>query len=280
MGVPETWTRKWAHVSAATDRRMGKSYEIGYAAPAETTLTTVEVSVPIGTTYPGESGVFAPTLRNARIEGDGDDGLSLVVLRYDPPLPEEVPIYKDGYVLVEVRSENTAERPFVDLDGEYVWHSEYDETGGVGCKWEPVAGTGVLYDRRMQFRVRFCKDYGIGGNLLSYQNTINGAVYTQFWNCPAGSLRFAAWEKHRAPTIDKKWMYDCLVEYNPHKWNEETKVQKYELRAYQIPVREEDGTEIADTYREIRDWFPVGETYNARLYESTQWPLILGTYDW
>jgi len=195
-------------------------------------------------------------------------------------LPEEIPIFKDGYVLVEVRSANTVERPFGDLNGEYVWHSEYDQTGGVGCKWEPVEGSGMRYDRRMQFRVRFCKDYGIGSNLLSYQNTVNGAVYAQFWNCPAGTLRFAAWEKNRAPTIEKKWMYDCLVEYNPHKWNEEIKVQKYELRAYRIPVREEDGTVIDETYREIRDWFPVGKTYDARLYESTQWPLILGTYDW
>ena len=94
-------------------------------------------------------------------------------------------------------------------------------------------------------------------------------------------MRFAAWTKYRAPTVAKTWLYDCLIEYSPLRWNLETIVQKYEYRTYRVPVRDEDGVAVTPAKtRTVGDWFPTEAEYPAKLYEAKQWPLILGTYDW
>ena len=179
MAIPSNWALAWARSGAAGTDLVGRKYDVAYYAPAGTTLATAEAAEPYGKYYTGQSGVWGSRLRGVGVNPDRETKEVLVTYHYQPPTSEEVLWYNNGYVLIEARSENFAHRPFIDINENYVWHQERDPSGGPSYKWEPVSGVGIRYDRRMQFRTRFAKEYGMGGNLLSYQNTVNGATYSQ-----------------------------------------------------------------------------------------------------
>jgi len=284
MAIPANWTVAWARSRGQGWNQRGKVYDMGYHAPAGTTLAVAEAALPYDTLYRGESGddVFASRLQSVVVDPDRKTKEVVVGYHYEPPTLEDVLIRNTKYVLVEARSVGAAYRPFADLNGDYVWHEERDPSGGPSYKWEPVAGSGVRHDGRTQFRTRFARDYGMGGILSeTYQDSVNGAIYQQYWNFPTGRLRFAAWTRARAPTTTKLWIYDCLIESHPKGWNEETEVQKYEYRAFKIPLRDSEGVLLdPEEHRIVSDWFPTGETYFAENYAKKQWPLILGAHDW
>lgn len=281
MSIPSNWIPAWARSGAAGTDLVGKKYDVAYIAPAGTTLAIAEAALPYGAYYTGQSGIFGSRHRFAEVRPDLKTKEVLVTYHYLPPSVEEALILDTSLVRVDVRSENFAHRPFIDINADYVWHEERDADGGPSCKWEPVSGAGIRFDSRMQFRTRFARDYGMGGNLLSYQNTVNGATYSQYWCCPTGTLRFAAWTKYRAPTVDKLWIYDCLIVYSPLRWNLETIVQKYEYKVYRIERLDAAGASFTPAqYKTVGDWVPTGAEYPAELYESKQWPLVIGNYDW
>jgi len=286
MAIPANWTVAWARSRGQGWNQRGKVYDVGYHAPYGTTLALAEAALPYETLYPGEDAgdVFASRLQSVAVDPDRKTREVLVGYHYEPPTLEDVLIRNSTYVLVEARSLDSQYRPVVDLNGHYVWHQERDPAGGPSYKWEPVSGSGLCHEGRVLFRTRFAKEYGMGGILSeTYQDSANGAIYNQYWNFPTGRLRFAAWTRTRAPTTQKLWLYDCLIESHRKGWNEETEVQKYEYRAYQIPLRDADGVVLTGDdagTKELSDWFPTGETYYAENYEKKQWPLILGTFDW
>jgi len=281
VSVPSTWTLAWAQSSAASDERRGNVYDVAYRAPVGTTLAGARGRVPHGTTYPGESGTFASRLTQARVQPDLKTGQVLVTYHYDPPTLDDVLINDTNKVLVSARSAESVERPVVDLNGDYVWHHERDPDEGPSYKWQPVKGSGLRYDQRIQFRTRFAKPYQMGGYLLSYHNSLNAAYYAQYWYCPVETLRFAGWAKERARTTQQLWLYDALIFYNPEGWNKETRVERYEYRAFKVRVRDEAGDLLGESYvKEVGDWFPTGEQYDAKFYDRKQWPLILGSYNW
>ena len=283
MSIPGTWGYAWARARGAGADQRGNVFDVAYHAPAGTTLETARAALPYGTYYTGEGGDWGSRLRNVAVDPDRKTGEVLVVYHYEPPSLVDALIYDTDKVLVEARSASAPFYPVVDLNGNWVYHEERNSSGGPSYKWERVLGPGIKYDHQMQFRTRFVRDYGMGSHLLSYQSTLNGATYSQYWYCPTGTLRFAAWRKDRAPTTDQLWLYDCLMVYNPLGWNEDTMVQKYELRAYQVPLRDADGAVLTDAdakNKELTDWFPVDAPYYAELYPKKQWPLVIGDYNW
>ena len=280
MAIPATWSIAWARSRGAGHDLAGKTYDVAYHAPAGTTLAIAESAVPYGSYYTGQSGDWGARLRDVAAQPDRRTKEVLVSYHYAPPTVEEALLLDTNKVLVEVRSSNFSQRPTVDWNGKEVWFQERDPSGGPSVKWEPVAGAGVRYDERLQFRTRFARDYGMGANLLSYQNSVLGAYYQQYWNVPTGSLRFATFTKYRAPTVEKLWMYDCVMEYMPGGWDAETLVQKFEYRGYQIELLDEGGDSFdPKRYKEIGDWYAVDPSYYAEFYPSKQWPLVLGIYD-
>ena len=282
MAIPATWSVAWERSRGAGHDLAGKTYDVAYNAPAGTTLLAAEAAVPYGSYYTGQSGDWGARLRDVAAQPDRRTKEVLVSYHYAPPTVEEALLLDTNKVLVEVRSSNFSYRPVADLNSDYVWHTVWMDLGGVASwKWEPIKGAGVKFDERLQFRTRFARDYGMGANLLSYQNTVLGAYYQQYWMVPTGSLRFATFTKYRAPTVEKLQMYDCLMEYMPGGWNKETQVQKYVYRTYQIELLTSAGASLSPVkYKEVGDWYPVGNPYYASFYPSKQWPLVLGQFDW
>ena len=283
MAIPATWSYAWARSGAEGMDVLGKRYDVAYNAPAGTTLATAESALAYGTYYTGQSGIWGSRLRAVGVNPDRRTKQVLVTYHYQPPNVEEALILDTSLVRVESQGEQSTTRPFKDINGDYIWHAERDSTGTPSYKWEPVGGSGLLYERRMLFRTRFARTYGMASNLLYYQDTVNTGIMAQYYNCGAGTLLFAGWAKTRAPTTDKLWIYDCLIQYHPKGWNKETEVQKYEYRAYQVPLRDANGTVLAGANARnetLTDWFPSGATYYAENYAARQWPLILANYDW
>jgi len=282
MSIPSTWTVAWAGSVGSGAENRGRAYETRYHAPAGTTLLVAEAALPYGTYYGGESGVWGSRLRYVTAAVDEPTKQVLVTYRYEPPTVEEVLVAYQDHIQVDARGSSVAYRAPIDLDGAWVWHTEREEANSLSKKYEPVFGSGLREEGRTLFRVRLCKAYDFAQWLVGYEGTVNGAMYLQYANYkfPAGTLRFAQWARTRAPTTEQLWMYDVLIEGRSGLWNEETLVQEYELRTYQIPVRQPDGTLIEGQFRIDSDWYPTDYTYHARQYESAMWNLICGIYNW
>jgi len=286
LSVPANWTFLGRSPGYRGDRYRGLFVTETLEVPEGLSDAAVVAAVPYGTVYPGRGGdgIWAPAMRRYSFRNAHRPGRGSLVFDFEPPSPERVLIEHTDHVLVEARSRSISYRPFTDLKGDYVWHQRRGVAAAdLSEKWEPVVGAGLEVKGRTLFRTRFAREYGMGGALIQYKDTLNSVIMTQYWNCPTGTLRFVDWTKRRAPTTEKLWIYDCLIEYMAEGWNEETEVQKYEYRAYQIPLRDEAGVvltgDAADT-REVGDWEPVGDPYFAEFYKAKQWPLVLGIYDW
>lgn len=284
LSVPADWTFLERNQGYRGDRYRGLFMTEMLEVPEGLSPAAVVAAVPYGTVYPGQEGegIWAPAMRRHSFRKAHRPGRGGLVLDFEPPSLERVLIEHTDHVLVEARSRSISYRPFLDREGRFVWHQQRGVAAAdLSEKWEPVVGAGVKVRGRTLFRTRFAREYGMGGALIQYKDSVNSVLMTQYWNCPTGTLRFVDWTKYRAPTTEKLWIYDCLMEHAPEGWNEETEVQKYEYRAYQIPVRDAAGVLLdpAET-REVGDWEPVGDTYCAEFYESRQWPLVLGIYDW
>ena len=280
MAIPATWSVAWERSRGAGHDLAGKTYDVAYNAPAGTTLAAAEAAVPYGSYYTGQSGDWGARLRDVAAQPDRRTKEVLVSYHYAPPTVEEALLLDTNKVLVETRSSNFAYYPVTDWNGDNVWRAMREDDAG-SVKWEITKGAGVKFEERILFRTRFARDYGMGANLLSYQNTVLGAYYQQYWMVPTGSLRFAAFTDYRAPTVEKLRVYDCLMEYVPGGWNEETEIQKYVYRVYQIERLDADGASLSPKkYDPVGDWYPTGNPYYAEFYPAKQWPLVLGQYDW
>lgn len=281
LSLPTGWFAIEVSPGISGDMRRGVGKNVLLDVPSTADNKTVESNIPYRSVYPGESGMFAPYMQRYGIRGASRPTRNEVTLYYDPPTVEEVLWYNSGYVLVEARSIPAVTQRQYDRNGKWVWHIENDEAGNPLYKWEPVRGSSAAFEQRIQFRTRFAKNYAMGGNLNSYYNTVNSAIMAQYWYCPAGTLRFTAWTKYRAPTVAKLWLYDCLIEYNPTGWNEETEVQKYKYQIWEVEHLDVDGVSFTTKkYKPIGDWVPTGATYYAEFCNPAQWPMILGKYDW
>jgi len=283
VSIPSTWTLLWSGSVGLGTERQGRAYESVYVAPAGTTLKIAEGVVPYGTYYPGASGDWGARLRYATVHTNLETNQVSVTYRYESATVEEILVDHQNYVRVDSEGTSVSYRPVVDLAGQWVWHTERDETGAASKKWEPVSGTGLREEGRTLYRVRLVKPYDFQQNLIEYQNTVNAGTYPQFggYQHPAGTLRFVQWARRRAPTVNRLYVYDALVEGRKGRWNEETLVQGYEYRSYQIQRRKEDGTLIAGQYDTVADWHPmIMPPYYAKNYPSHDWTLILGVYDW
>ena len=283
MSVPSTWILAWAGSVGLGTERQGKAYEAAYIAPAGTTLAVAESVVPYGTYYPGQSGDWGARCRYATVRPNLETDQVSVTYRYESATVEEILVDHQNYVRVDAEGTSVSYRPVKDLDGQWIWHTERDEIGSASKKWEPVSGTGIREEGRTLYRVRLVKPYDFQQNLIAYQNTVNAGNYAQFGNLryPAGTMRFVQWARRRAPTVDRLYVYDALVEGRNGYWNQETAVQKYEYRTYQVQRRQADGTLIDGQYDTIADWYPtIDPPYYAKNYASHDWTLILGVYDW
>jgi hypothetical protein len=281
MAIPASWSLTYGNVAGAAHDRRGVTVLERYRASAGTTLATARAALPMRSVHPaGGGGLFASRLQQVELTEGARDGRPLVAYHWLPPTLEEILEEHPDHVLVEVEADHTAYKPHKDAKGNYVWHRHYDQANEQALKWEPAKGQGIKMRPRMKFRTRLARPYDYVPLLRDITLTTNWGVMAQYNNCDGGTLLLTQWARRRAPTVAQLYIYDVLSVWDPRGWNNETHVQKYEYRVYEVKVRNADGTEIADRYRTVGDWYPSGDTYPAQFYEEGWWGILLGNFSW
>jgi len=273
LSIPADWTvapsARQVHLLVTRGMQHRETLEV----PNGTTYLTVIESVPVGTPYPGEEGIWQSRLDDIRIREGSRPGKAALTLVFNPPtirrVLEENP--DKARLLADVSDQPV--QPWQDLStpAKPVWAEKWALVGETyqGCRWRPVTG-GIQHKSRTLLRLQMAASPGILGVILNLHDTVNaGPLFGGM--CAGGTLRMAG--AHIEQVIsDQSLMYvDALMEFNRQGWNNETTVQTYYYKVLKLPVYDTAGAAIDDRYRTVGNWSPSGDPVAVTLYASAGW---------
>lgn len=226
--------------------------------------TTVNVSLPPYTLWPGDAGIGSRQLVDVQIERNWRKGLARITGVYGVPSWNWGGVSTPGKGILAIRIGGEQRTLKYDLDGDPIEAEGWDATAKQKFRWVLYRGSNVTLSGTCTLVLRVVLINPSVAAIMGLVGTYNAAACPNIGGAGAKTLKLLPSTMEPVPGYTGYWTVDFLFAYDPAGWDKACKAERENYKVVEVAVVDEDGTATGGTSR-TGVWVPDAATIADRV---------------